>query len=224
MLKKLVYFFMFLFLINLVAATTLHGTVYSFDLEKRNNAVVSVNTIPPQTKVAKEGTYSFDLPFGEYTITASYTQDGSKETISENIKIQEQGSFILDLILFPSFEEEELLFEEAEQEVAEHEYFEKDYTLLIIIVIIGFVIIIYLILKYKKTLKNPVEKPKVSDLADEIVAFIKKKGRRTTQKDIRKQFPLSEAKISLIISELEEKNIVKRIKKGRGNIIVLRKT
>ena len=223
MIKKLLYFFMFIFLLNFVTATTLHGTVYSFDLEKRTDAIVTVNTVPPQTKVAKDGTYSFDLPFGEYTITASYTQDGSKETISENIRIQEEGSFVLDLILFPSFEEEELLFEEAEQEIAQHEYFEETNYLQIIIIII-LVIIIYFIIKYRKTLKKVIEKtekPKVSNLADDVLKFIKKQGGRTTQKDIRKQFPLSEAKISLVISELEEKNIVKRIKKGRGNIIVL---
>ncbi|TKJ16913.1 hypothetical protein CEE44_00045 [Candidatus Woesearchaeota archaeon B3_Woes] len=218
MIKKTLYFFMFLFLVNFVTATTLHGTIYSFDLEKRTDAIVSVDSVPPQTKVAKDGTYSFDLPFGEYTITASYNQDNSKESASENIRIEKEGSFILDLILFPSFEEEELLFEEAEQEVAEHEYFEEpNYLALIIIVILGFGIIIYLILKYKKHTK----KPEVTDLTDEVIDFIKKQGGRTTQKDIRKQFPLSEAKISLVVSELEHKNLVKRIKKGRGNIIVL---
>ena len=42
------------------------------------------------------------------------------------------------------------------------------------------------------------------------------------QKDIRKNFPSSEAKISLILTELEEKGIIKKIKRGRGNIIVLK--
>ena len=61
-----------------------------------------------------------------------------------------------------------------------------------------------------------------SDIANEVLKFIKKEGKRTTQKDIRKQFPLSESKISLVISELEEKELIKRIKKGRGNIIILK--
>ncbi len=54
-----------------------------------------------------------------------------------------------------------------------------------------------------------------------VVDFIKNEGGRTTQKDIRKKIPLSEAKISLMISELESLGRVKKIKKGRGNIIVL---
>jgi len=53
--------------------------------------------------------------------------------------------------------------------------------------------------------------------------IIKKEDGRTTQKEIRKQLPLSEAKVSLIITELEEKGVVKKIKKGRGNVIILNK-
>lgn len=55
----------------------------------------------------------------------------------------------------------------------------------------------------------------------EVVEFIAQEGGRTTQTEIRAKFPSSEAKISLMITELEHKGIVKRIKKGRGNVIVL---
>jgi uncharacterized membrane protein len=58
-------------------------------------------------------------------------------------------------------------------------------------------------------------------LAEDVLAFIKEEGGRVTQKDIRKKFPLSEAKISLVVTELESKELVKRIKKGRANIVVL---
>ncbi|PIU72321.1 hypothetical protein COS79_03525, partial [Candidatus Woesearchaeota archaeon CG06_land_8_20_14_3_00_33_13] len=58
---------------------------------------------------------------------------------------------------------------------------------------------------------------------DGIIKIIKDNKGRVTQKEIRKQIPLSEAKISLMITELEDKGIVKRIKKGRGNIIILSK-
>jgi uncharacterized membrane protein len=56
---------------------------------------------------------------------------------------------------------------------------------------------------------------------DGIITFIKREGGRTTQKDIRKAFPLSEAKISLMVSDLEEQGKIKKIRKGRGNVIVL---
>ena len=55
------------------------------------------------------------------------------------------------------------------------------------------------------------------------VDLIKKEGGRISQKDLRKQIPLSEAKISLMIAELESKGVIDKIKKGRGNIIILKK-
>ena len=56
-----------------------------------------------------------------------------------------------------------------------------------------------------------------------IMRLLRKNKGRLTQKEIRKEFPLSEAKISLMIAELESLGKIKKIKKGRGNIIVLKK-
>ena len=58
---------------------------------------------------------------------------------------------------------------------------------------------------------------------DKLVDIIKKEGGRMTQKEIRKQIPLSEAKISLMITELEHKGVVEKVKKGRGNVIMLKR-
>ena len=69
-----------------------------------------------------------------------------------------------------------------------------------------------------------VEQPEISENdLDKIINIIKEEGGRTTQKEIRKKIPYSEAKISLMIAELENKGTIKKIKKGRGNIIVLNK-
>ncbi len=56
----------------------------------------------------------------------------------------------------------------------------------------------------------------------EVLAFVMSEDGQTTQKEIRKRFPLSEAKISLMISELEAEGHIEKIKKGRGNIILLK--
>ena len=70
------------------------------------------------------------------------------------------------------------------------------------------------------------EEKQVQKLGDEdlekVLKVIRSHGGRTTQKEIRKEIPLSEGKISLIITELEHMKIIKKIKKGRGNIIVLK--
>ena len=59
------------------------------------------------------------------------------------------------------------------------------------------------------------------DITKQIIHIIKEEGGRTTQKLIRKKIPLSEAKISLAITELVANGKIKKIKKGRGNIIIL---
>ena len=76
--------------------------------------------------------------------------------------------------------------------------------------------------KENESNQKPEEKYEDDDL-DHVIKIIKQEGGRATQKDIRKQIPLSEAKISLMIAELEHKGIVEKIKKGRGNIIILKK-
>jgi uncharacterized membrane protein len=57
---------------------------------------------------------------------------------------------------------------------------------------------------------------------DNILKIIREEGGRATQKDIRRKTPLSEAKVSLMISELEAKGKIEKIKKGRGNIVVIK--
>ena len=54
-------------------------------------------------------------------------------------------------------------------------------------------------------------------------SLIKKEGSRMVQKDIVQKTGLSEAKISLMITDLESKGIIRKIKKGRANIIILNK-
>ena len=54
-----------------------------------------------------------------------------------------------------------------------------------------------------------------------VLDFIRSQEGRTTQKDIRKNFPSSEAKISLILTDLEAQGKIRKIKKGRGNVVVM---
>ncbi len=81
--------------------------------------------------------------------------------------------------------------------------------------------------KVKKVLKEMEDKERLEKedkLASEteiILEILRKEGGRATQKEIRKHIPLSEAKISLMIAELEHSGKVKKVKKGRGNIIIL---
>jgi uncharacterized membrane protein len=69
---------------------------------------------------------------------------------------------------------------------------------------------------------KPIEN-KTGELPDdlqELYDMILKKGGRTTQKEIRKDSKYGEAKVSLMLADLEDRGFVKKIKKGRSNIII----
>ena len=57
---------------------------------------------------------------------------------------------------------------------------------------------------------------------DEVLGIIKNYGGRITQKELREKLSHGEAKVSLIVAELEHLGKIKKFKKGRGNIIVLK--
>jgi uncharacterized membrane protein len=59
-----------------------------------------------------------------------------------------------------------------------------------------------------------------SDL-QEMLSIIREHGGRITQKDLRLLLNCSEAKASLMITDLEDRGLVKKVKKGRGNVIIL---
>jgi uncharacterized membrane protein len=223
--KKLILAVFLLLIIDIAAAAVIHGTVYNLDLEKQPNTVITVNSTPKQTLVSKDSSYTFQLPAGSYAIKAEYNED----TTTEAITIKEEGTYVLDLILFPSFLEEDLLEEEIEEPVLEDEYFKTPvpavYYITLVIAIVIIAIAIYLIIRYKKLAKKLPKEEKLEGEADEldkIYEFIKK-NKRVLQKQIRKKFPSSEAKISLILKELEHKGKIEKIKKGRGNLIILKK-
>ncbi|MDD5133419.1 MAG: winged helix-turn-helix transcriptional regulator [Candidatus Nanoarchaeia archaeon] len=201
-----------IFLISLISVNaitaTIQGSVYDLTLDKVNNVILEINTIPEQTYVAKIGDYSFEsIPVGDYVIKA-YTQDRSLIT-TENITINQEGTYTIDLFLIPEFEEKET-------KSTNYLYYIIPFILILILIAI-----IYKRLKIPKKVELKIEG--VKDDLEKVIEIIKKEGGRTTQKDIREKIGLSEAKVSLMIVELEDKGIIKKIKKGRGNIIILNK-
>ena len=234
-------FFIFAVLLIIAAygviGATVYGSIYDISLNKVPNVKVEINTDPKQTYIAKNGSYSFEIPPGLYELKGGYYQNNILiSSTSENITVKNDGEFVVDLILFPSFQDEEQLMQENID--VQGNIFEEQknipYWILGIVFLIIVVLAVYSINKKRKQTvpvvsDNINEKPQkeetsirvVSSDLEGIIKILKEEGGRTTQKDIRKRIPLSEAKISLMISELESKGIVKRIKKGRGNIIIL---
>ena len=237
MLKKLIVVLMLLISIENCYAATIYGNIYDPDLNQMKGRVeVEVDSSPRQYQVSTDGTYSFFLLVGKYTIKAKYEEHGRLKYIAEErIVVRDEGRFIHDIVMYPSPEEEERLLNETIDEPSNGK------QSILLFVIIGSVFVISILLVFyilKKTRKKEYIQEKKEESFDEtkeekevdapesldrVIRIIKENNGRVTQREIRKQIPLSEAKISLMITELEDKGIVKRIKKGRGNIIILKK-
>lgn len=235
------------------ASSVVHGSVYEWStFDTLNNAEVTVGSVPQQVMVSKNGSYSFNLDKGTYSIVARSGGNATDALYArENVTImQDGGDYVIDLILFPSTDFSDLdFFEENVTPIITEEPVDMPtaqpqqppssgfIVLLAIIVIVLFGGAgVFLLLWKRKTPpipESPVE-PKKPPLAPgastdatlpddlrEVIRIIEKNGGRITQLDLRKALPYSEAKVSLMITDLENRGIVKKIKKGRGNVIIL---
>jgi uncharacterized membrane protein len=59
------------------------------------------------------------------------------------------------------------------------------------------------------------------DDLSELLDIIQQAGGRLTQKELRSKMKCSEAKVSLMVTDLEDRGLVRKVKQGRGNIILL---
>jgi len=204
---KIVIILLILLSIPLVYASTIHGTIYGLSLKPVKDVIVEVDSQPPQKLVSRDGTYSFSLEKGSYTIKAE-TISAEKSIVEERITIvEDNGNYVLDLFILP---------EQTEQKP------ENSSILWYIIpaIIIG-ILILFMLKRRKPKIEAKEKEPERTDL-DNLIKIIKDNDGRITQKELRKHFPLSEAKVSLMITELESKGKIEKIKKGRGNIIILK--
>jgi uncharacterized membrane protein len=243
---RLIYFFMmFILTIPLVSSAIIQGSVYDLSFNKITDGIITIDTTPIQTKVLENGEYKFEVPNGTYILTAKkYENNVLTQYINQSIKVNSDGNFVLDLILFPVDETNDLLNINEDNNL--NLYFEKEektpiskyviYSLLVLAILVSFY------LKYKKYHPNnspkhnkrevketktektqPIIDEKYNteseDLEKHVLEFITEQN-TTSQLEIRTKFPqYSEAKISLVISKLESENKIKKYKKGRANII-----
>lgn len=70
---------------------------------------------------------------------------------------------------------------------------------------------------------QPIAMPKTEELPEDLndlYNIIMKKGGRVTQKEVRGEMKCSEAKVSLMLDDLQDRGYIKKIRKGRSNIII----
>ncbi len=217
--KKLIIFLLVLLLTNIAYGATIQGGVYDFSLEKLENIIIEINTSPTQRQVAVDGSYSFEVASGSYIITARTIDN--EALAREEITITGEGRYTMDLIAFIELNE----LEDSDLDIdpaLDIEEKNKTGTIVIIIAVLLLVASVLFFI-YKKKKKPEKEEPILDgdDLKKKVLNIITKENGRTTQKEIRKQLPYSEAKISLVLTELESEAKIRKIKKGRSNVIIL---
>ncbi|HIH04729.1 TPA: hypothetical protein HA228_00740 [Candidatus Woesearchaeota archaeon] len=231
---KGVVIFMLLLCLPSAWGATIYGNVYDLSLSKVSGAVVEVNTTPQQKLVAQDGRYAFEIPKGTYRISAELGANGHV-TARENqtVTVLQEGSYVIDLILFPVIDEGELA-DPGLGELGDLGPSGKGYWAVAIIVVIGLAIgggRYYMYntragkgsrARHEEAQDGRTEGRKDDDDAGKLLSIIKRHGGRATQKELRKEMPFSEAKISLLLAELEHRKKIEKIRKGRGNIIVLK--
>lgn len=209
-----------LLMLPLGLAAELEGTIYDSDLRVVHNVLVEINTTPQQRMLSTDGEYTFTIPPGSYVIIASYTENGANKTSTEFVTVEQDGTFVFDLFLLPDIDlpEDDAVLDEGIdfEELSDEDTGNIWMRLIIVLLVVGFA---YFAWKMLKKRAIPFEEDEVGQ---QVIDILHKNHGRMTQKELRKNIPLSEAKISLVVAELEEKGRIEKIKKGRGNILVLR--
>jgi uncharacterized membrane protein len=217
---------------------TVHGTFYDlWTFTPLGNVVIEVysdSTLRMQT-ISTDGTYSLSLLPGDYTIMGKhYYGSLLVSDAQENVTLQPHNNITLDFIMFPTFDENALpenydntIYEE-EAEVGTEWW--PAIGVALTLALVGAVVAYYYskILPKKKPAKlekvegsPPVKVVGLPDDLKEVMEVIRESGGRINQVELRQKLPYSEAKVSLMVADLENRGLVRKIKKGRGNIIVL---
>ncbi|MFQ5620899.1 MAG: helix-turn-helix transcriptional regulator [Candidatus Nanoarchaeia archaeon] len=213
---RLTWLIVLLLCMPIVHGAAVHGTIYDFSLHRVDNVKVEISTTPNQRDITENGEYSFRVESGTYMLRAEEIVDGLlMSTAQEEVEVKGDGDYVVDIILFPEIDEQVNLPEELGLDLEDDM---EPINLLWIFLSIAVAVAVFCYV-YRRSQKEVRES--TGDITHEVIAFLKREGGRSTQKAIRKAFPHSEAKISLILTELEASGRVKKIKKGRGNVIVL---
>lgn len=224
-----------------VTATQISGKAFEwYSLEPLSKVIVDINSQPIQTQVTDETGYRFEVPAGStYEIRGRLFENNQlKYADTETVFVPQDGNFVVDLILFPVLDSNEFLFDEdvnlgleTENPPAAESFSGSLLLALVILALIIIWIVYHWHKKNSESFSNPIPKHSQQSSTDltpqteldrsEIVSLLRRTDGRLTQKEIRDKIDWSEAKVSLVLTELESLGKIKKFKKGRGNIVVL---
>lgn len=184
---------------SLSHASFVYGDIYENNLEKLNKTVISVEGGFSYQLVTDKANYSIFLPEGEYTISASATDgSGSALRAEERVKVGPEDQR-MDLVLKPMMDIGQLGL------------------------LVAFLLVVMVsIWSNRHRLMKPKPQAKPAELdgdAKSVLKLLDGFEGRATQKELKEALRFSDAKLSLILTELEHLGKIKKFKRGRANII-----
>lgn len=234
-----------LFLVTLLHSATVYGNIYNTeDFEKTQNVILRVNGPVTAQYFIKEGNYSVELPPGSYVLQAFFYDNGElKYTSYDQLVVGEnEDSISFDIILLSpdtisllyGVEVDDAIYGKNRNLVDEQANRQGIDAIAIFAVIVclllAVVISAYFFLqknqKNAQTTQEPEGEamPSMHDLGEDeknVIRLLESNEGRMLQRELRQQLRFSETKMSLLLDELEVNKIIKRIKRGKGNIVKL---
>lgn len=199
-----------LLLLGVAQATYVYGDIYRVDtLEKINHTLIRIEGPYTYQMVSQKTNYSFDLPEGEYQILAQQLDGNGNPVLNyeNSIRVGAQNQQ-MDLVLRPVGPDWKVYAGVAGG---------------LLLLTVGMIWKIRTRQKRKAGTPREQEKPTAPAELDEdarkVLQVLATMENRATQKELRGVIGFSEAKLSLILAELEQLGQIKKFKRGRGNII-----
>lgn len=202
------YAFLALFLCALSFGTFVHGDVYREGSAQDGQQTIIIITGPfTYQLVTTKSNYSLDLPKGTYTLSAQSGEMKASSTVSVGAEDQQ-----IDLVLRK----------------------EENFALYVL----AAVVLVAVLLAYRLSSKgklsvsldtipdspsanspSPIEHFELDDDSKSVLKVLESTEGRATQRELKETLHFSDAKLSLILSELESLGEIRKFKRGRGNII-----
>lgn len=212
--KKFVFF---IFALCIVSAYTLYGDIYSANtFENLENVIVEISGAS-SAKLVASNNYSISLPAGDYIVEAYYIE-GGKTVLYSRDEVELTNDIKYDLILFYQSE-----FETVPDVGIKDVFFEvpikQNTAICYVALIIAGILVFILGHLLERSRKDEERATEIDKDGESVLKILKENEGRMEQKELREILKWTESKTSLVIAELEAIGYVKKIKRGRKNII-----
>lgn len=205
--------FVLLSLFAISSSAFVYGTIYNGNLEQANKTILRIDGAFTYQMVTDRANYSIFLPNGEYKLSGqSMDKEGNLAFYAENTIHVGDADQQVDVVLKPVGVNPLVLISSA---------------IILVAVIFWFVIRKKKNFEASENVDVPVRAPEpiksikleLDEDSKSVLKILDSFESRATQKELKETLKFSDAKLSLILTELEHTGHVKKFRRGRTNVI-----